>query len=88
METILNIKTKKDLKEKAQSLASELGVPLTTVVNSYLRQFIRERKLVLEMEPRVKDGLMEKWHKISLEANKNISKKFTKATDLVTYLKI
>jgi addiction module RelB/DinJ family antitoxin len=88
METILNIKTKKDLKEKAQSLASELGVPLTTVVNSYLRQFIRERKLVLEMEPRVNDSLMEKWHKISLEANKNISKKFTKATDLITYLKI
>ncbi len=88
METILNIKTKKDLKEKAQSLASELGVPLTTVVNSYLRQFIRERKLVLEMEPRVKDSVMEKWHKMSLEANKNISKKFNKATDLITYLKI
>ena len=88
METILNIKTKKDLKEKAQNLASELGVPLTTVVNSYLRQFIRERKLVLEMEPRIKDSLMEKWHKISLEANKNVSKKFTKATDLITYLKI
>lgn len=88
METILNIKTKKDLKEKAQSLASELGVPLTTVVNSYLRQFIRERKLVLEIEPRVKDSLMEKWHKISLEANKNVSQKFTKATNLITYLKI
>ena len=63
-------------------------MPLTTVVNSYLRQFIRERKLVLEMEPRVKDVLMERWHKISLEANKNVSKKFTKATDLITYLKI
>ena len=88
METILNIKTKKDLKEKAQSLAGELGVPLTTVVNSYLRQFVRERKLVLEMEPRISDRLMEKWHKISLETNKNVSKKFTKAADLVTYLKI
>lgn len=88
MQTILNIKTQKDLKEEAQSLASELGVPLTTVVNSYLRQFIRERKLVLEMEPRVKDSLMEKWHKISLEASKNTSIKFAKASDLITYLKI
>lgn len=88
METILSIKTKKDLKEKAQSLASELGIPLTTVINSYLRQFIRERKLVLELEPRVKDGLMEKWHKISLEADKTLSKKFTKATGLISYLKI
>ena len=88
MQTILNIKTQKDLKEKAQSLASDLGIPLTTVVNSYLRQFIRERKLVLEMEPRIKDNLMEKWRKISLEADKAVSKKFTKATDLITYLKI
>jgi len=85
MKTILNIKTQKDLKEKAQSLASELGIPLTTVVNSYLRQFIRERKLVLEMEPRIKDSLMDKWYKISLEANKTLPKRFTKATDLITY---
>src|SRR3989344_2707244 len=83
MQTILNIKTQKDLKEEAQSLASELGVPLTTVVNSYLRQFIRERKLVLEMEPKVKNSLMEKWHKISLEADiiiptKHFKKKVSK----------
>lgn len=87
MQTILNIKTQKDLKEKAQSLASELGVPLTTVVNSYLRQFIRERKLVLEMEPKIKDSVMEKWRKISLEAGKTIPRKFTKAADLIAYLK-
>lgn len=88
MQTILNIKTGKELKEEAQNLARELGVPLTTVVNSYLRQFVRERKLVLEIEPRVKDGLMEKWHKISLEENKAVASKFTKASDLITYLKI
>ena len=88
MQTILNIKTQKDLKEQAQTLASELGVPLTTVVNSYLKQFIRERKLVLEMEPRIKDSVMDKWRKISLEADKTTSKKFTKAADLITYLKI
>ena len=88
MQAILNIKTQKELKEKAQSLASELGVPLTTVVNSYLRQFIRERKLVLEIEPRVKNSFMEKWRKISIEANKDLSKKFTKADDLLAYLKI
>ena len=88
MQTILNIKTERGLKEEAQGLASELGVPLTTVVNSYLRQFIRERKLVLEVEPRVKNSIMRKWHKISLEANKTGAKKFTKASNLIKYLKI
>ena len=43
---------------------------------------------MLEMEPRIKNNLMEKWHKISLEANKDVPKKFTKATDLIAYLKI
>jgi len=88
MQAILNIKTDRDLKNEAQALAGEFGVPLTTVINSYLRQFIRERKLVLEMEPRVKNDLMESWHNISQEENKKTKKSFTDATDLIKYLNI
>ena len=88
MQAILNIKTDRDLKNEAQALASEFGVPLTTIINSYLRQFIRERKLVLEMEPSVKNDLMESWHNISIEENKNNSKGFTNASNLIKYLNI
>jgi len=89
-QTILNIKTDKGLKEEAQGVASALGVPLTTVINSFLKQFVRERKLVLELEPQVKDEVMESWRKISIETKKNLknSKKFTKAEDLFKYLSI
>lgn len=45
MKTILNVKTDKEVKIRAQKIASEIGVPLSTVVNSFLRQFIRDGKV-------------------------------------------
>jgi len=45
--TILNLKTDKKLKADAQSLAQELGVPLSTVMNAFLKQFVREREFTL-----------------------------------------
>ncbi len=45
--TILNIKTDKVLKSEAQKVATELGVPLTTVVNAFLKQFVRDKEITL-----------------------------------------
>lgn len=45
--TILNIKTDKKLKKAAQETAEELGVPLGTAINAFLKQFVREKELVL-----------------------------------------
>ena len=39
------IKTNKALKQKAQKLAKEMGLPLGTLVNNYLRDFIIERRV-------------------------------------------
>lgn len=43
--TILNIKTDKKLKADAQKVASELGVPLSTVMNAFLKQFVRDKEV-------------------------------------------
>ena len=45
--TILNVKTDKNLKKAAQETAEELGVPLSTAINAFLKQFVREKELVL-----------------------------------------
>ncbi len=45
--TILNIKTDKKLKADAQKVASELGVPLSTVINAFLKQFVRDKEITL-----------------------------------------
>ena len=47
MKTILNIKTEKDLKESAQKIAKELGIPLGTAINAFLKQFVRDREIIL-----------------------------------------
>ncbi|MDP1690339.1 MAG: hypothetical protein Q8L52_04050 [bacterium] len=50
MNTTLTIKTPKKLRDEAKKTAGEMGVPLTTVMNTMLRQFVRDRRLVLEAE--------------------------------------
>lgn len=46
MDTTMLIKTNKVLKQKAQKLAKEMGLPLGTLVNNYLRNFIIDRQAV------------------------------------------
>ena len=47
--TIINIKTDKSLKEAAQETAREMGVPLGTAINAFLKQFVREKELTLSV---------------------------------------
>ena len=48
--TILNIKTDKSLKKAAQETALELGVPLSTAINAFLKQFVREKEIILSAD--------------------------------------
>ncbi len=50
MNTTLTIKLPKKLRDDSKSVAGSLGVPLTIVVNALLRQFVRDRMLVIEEE--------------------------------------
>lgn len=45
--TIINIKTEKSLKKAAQETAEELGMPLGTAINAFLKQFVREKEITL-----------------------------------------
>lgn len=43
--TILNVKINKDLKKLAQKVAQDLGLPLSVIVNSYLKKLVNERRI-------------------------------------------
>jgi addiction module RelB/DinJ family antitoxin len=43
--TLLTIKTDKVVKKNAQDVAEEIGVPLSTVINAFLKQFVRDREV-------------------------------------------
>jgi len=45
--TIINIKTDKKLKAEAKKVSAELGVPLSTVINAFLKQFVRDKEITL-----------------------------------------
>jgi addiction module RelB/DinJ family antitoxin len=45
--TILNIKLDKSIKEEAQKVSKELGLPLGTAITAFLKQFIREKEITL-----------------------------------------
>lgn len=45
MKTILNIKTDKAVKLGAKRAAEELGMPLGTIINAFLRQLARDKEV-------------------------------------------
>jgi addiction module RelB/DinJ family antitoxin len=49
--TILNVKTDKKLKQEAQKVARELGLPLGTILNAYLRELVREKRVLFSSPP-------------------------------------
>jgi antitoxin component of RelBE/YafQ-DinJ toxin-antitoxin module len=51
MDTTILIKTKKDLKKKAQNLASDLGFSLSDIINASLRQFIINQGISISKIP-------------------------------------
>lgn len=54
MSTVLNVKINPALKKKAQSVAKELGLPMSIVVAASLRDFVNTRTITISDSPRLK----------------------------------
>lgn len=84
MKTLISVKIDRDIKTKAQNLTQELGIPLSTLVNAYLRQFVREKKVVFtsawQMSPELEKmlGPIEN----DIKKGRNISKTISSANEL------
>ena len=74
MHTTFTIKTDKKLHRDAKKTADELGVPLTTIVNSMLKQFVREQAVVLTTYPTPKASKLREWAKMSDDMDKHPEK--------------
>jgi len=51
MKTTTSIKLDSKIKKEATKLAKDLGLTLSSVINSSLTQFVREKKLTLSTHP-------------------------------------
>ena len=89
MKTIINIKADKDIKEKAGRTAKEMGLPLSTVVNAYLRQFIAERRITFSvpLKPSKKLEKILRETDQDIKEGKNIEGPFYTAEDMMKSLK-
>ena len=67
MKTLLNIKVDKAEKEKAQQIAAQIGVPLSTIMNAQLREFIRTREFSISLDPVLKPEVERELLKVSKE---------------------
>lgn len=85
---MMNIKTDKEVKQKAQKIAKEIGLPLSTVVNAYLREFVRERSVRFSVEPEVRPeiGKLLKQAHTDYKKGKNIVGPFRIAKEMNVYL--
>jgi addiction module RelB/DinJ family antitoxin len=86
---ILNVRTDKKIKSQAMKVASNLGFSLSTLVNAYLRNLIRTKRVQfaddVELEPT--PYLIRQIKKAEKEYKEgNVSPAFTNAHDALAWL--
>jgi len=69
--TNLNIRTDKEIKDRAEQLFSELGLTMTTAINMFLRTAIRENgipfALKLDIPNSITESAIEEGRKIAYD---------------------
>lgn len=86
--TVINIKVDKEVKEGARALADALGLPLSTIVNANLREFIRSGQVTFSLEPKLKPEVWKKIQKAveDYRASRNVSPVLTTAREIAAHL--
>lgn len=88
MKTVIHLKTDKEVKENAQKLASELGISLSDVINSSLRNFIRTRTVMISDIPQMTPELERLLGQVEedIKNKKNLSGPFSTSREMDEYL--
>lgn len=88
MKTMINIKTEVDVKKQAKKVADELGLPLGTLINAYLKEFIRTKEarfsILPQMTPRL-EKILEGVER-DLKTGRNLSPIFSSSEGMDKYL--
>ena len=88
MKTLISIKADIDVKERAQEVARQIGIPLSTIINAYLKQFGREQRVdfALPLRPNKKTAKILRQADEDYKKGRNISPVFESAEDAIAYL--
>ena len=89
MKTIINIKADKEVKREAAKIAEEMGLPLSTIVNAFLKQFIAERRVSFSAPLKLSKKLQKILRQADkdIKAGKNLSPVFQDIESAIKYLR-
>lgn len=84
--TTITIKTDKKLRDAAKRTAMKLGIPLTTVMNAQLAQFVSEGRFEVSLAPRPEK--VREWERVSEEFERHPERfKISSAEDFIASLR-
>ena len=88
MKATINIKADEEVKENAQKVAADLGVPLSVVMNAFLKEFVRSRSFSFSAVPKMTPYLESilGGAEEDIRKKKNMSKTFKTARSANDYL--
>jgi len=85
---VINIKSDVVLKKKASAVAARLGLPLGTIINNYLRQLVRERRVLFEEPLKPNKATAKRLRAIDRDivAGRNLSPIFSTIAEMDAHL--
>ena len=85
---MINIRADRDVKIAAQKTAALLGMPLSTIINAYLKQFARTKSVYFHTEGELKPSVKKRLARLHKDvvAGRNLSPVFTNAKDMDEWL--
>lgn len=88
MKTVISVKTDVDTKIKAQAVAKQIGIPLSTLLNAYLRELAVSQSVTFSIQPELRREVVASLERINrdIDSRRNLSPTFSNTEDMVGYL--
>jgi addiction module RelB/DinJ family antitoxin len=88
MKTMLNIKIDKKMKDEAKKIADTMGIPLGTITNILLRQFVRDKEINISLSYKPSKRLIESIDEADAEYKKGSMKEYKTSDELFKALSV
>lgn len=83
---VVNIKIEPQVKREAQKLAEKLGLPLSALIKSYLKQIIRAQEVVLTVSEEPTEYLLKSLKEAEGDIKAGRVTSFNNAKDAIAWL--
>lgn len=85
--TIVNLKIDPKTKMEAQLIAQEIGVPLSTLLKSYIKQLIRTKKVTFDVSEEPSEYLIKSLEEAEKDRKSGyVSPAFTNTNEAISWL--